>query len=63
MNPPASALRRALGVLPDGAPPVAAGLGVLGLAAYGYLAIAGRALDAHGHADLAVLWMLVFSIG
>lgn len=42
---------------------VGAGLAILGAAAYVYLAIAGHALSATGYADLAVLWMIVFSIG
>ncbi len=56
-------LRRLIGVLPAGTALVGAGLAILGVAAYVYLAIAGHALDAHQYADLAVLWMIVFSVG
>jgi O-antigen/teichoic acid export membrane protein len=48
---------------PQGSTPVAVGLAVLGLASYGYLALAGRALDAVPYSALSVLWVLVFTVG
>ena len=54
---------RLISSLPAGTVLVGAGLGILGLAAYVYLAIAGHALDDREYADLAVLWTIVFSIG
>ena len=59
----AGASRRITSALPAGAAVVGAGLAILGVAAYVYLAIAGHAMSATGYADLAVLWMIVFSIG
>jgi O-antigen/teichoic acid export membrane protein len=47
-------------VLPTGTIPVAAGLAVSGLTAYGFLAIASRALGPQKYAPLSVLWTLVF---
>jgi O-antigen/teichoic acid export membrane protein len=56
-------VRRLIGVLPAGTALVGAGLGILGLAAYVYLAIASHALGRNPYSDLAVLWMIVFSVG
>ncbi|MGH3734366.1 MAG: polysaccharide biosynthesis protein [Micromonosporaceae bacterium] len=56
-------VRRLFAALPAGTAIVGAGLAILGVAAYVYLAIAGHALDAQGYGDLAVLWMIVFSVG
>jgi O-antigen/teichoic acid export membrane protein len=58
-----TSLRRLSAALPAGTGPVGAGLAVLGLAAYVFLAIAGHVLDPRGYSDLAVLWMIVFSVG
>lgn len=63
MRAVASLARRLSTALPAGTAVVGAGLGILGLAAYVFLAIAGHALDAPGYSDLAVLWMIVFSVG
>lgn len=56
-------MRRLLSALPAGTAMVGAGLGVLGVAAYAFLAIAGHTLSPRGYSDLAVLWMIVFSVG
>lgn len=58
-----SLIWRLSAALPAGTGLVGAGLGILGLAAYGFLAIAGHALDPGDYSDLAVLWMIVFSVG
>lgn len=49
--------------LPDGALPVTIGVLVSGLAAYGFLVTAGRALGPKLYADLSVLWVLGFIAG
>jgi O-antigen/teichoic acid export membrane protein len=46
--------------LPQGTAPIAAGLVVSGLSAYGFLAITARALGPRAYAPVAVLWTLVF---
>jgi O-antigen/teichoic acid export membrane protein len=46
--------------LPAGTAPVAAGLLVSGLTAYGFLAITARALGPQAYAPVSVLWTLVF---
>ncbi|HEX2417748.1 MAG TPA: hypothetical protein VHJ83_06445, partial [Micromonosporaceae bacterium] len=63
MRAVASLAQRLTAVLPAGTALVGAGLGVLGLAAYVFLAIAGHTLDPADYSDLAVLWMIVFSLG
>jgi O-antigen/teichoic acid export membrane protein len=57
------AVRRLAGVLPPGTLAVGAGLGVLGVAAYIHLAVAGHALDTADMSSVSVLWSIVFSIG
>ncbi len=60
---PADRTRRRLAVLdalPAGSAPVAAGLVVSGLTAYGFLAITARVLGADAYAPVSVLWTLVF---
>lgn len=52
-----------VGLLPEGTLRVAVGLGVLGVAAYVHLAIAGHTLPVSQMADLSVLWSFVFSLG
>lgn len=52
-----------LGGLPRGMVPVATGLVVLGVTAYGFLVISARALGPERYAPLSVLWALVFLIG
>ncbi|MBX6356493.1 MAG: polysaccharide biosynthesis protein [Micromonosporaceae bacterium] len=56
-------MRRLVGVLPPGTLAVGAGLGVLGLASYVHLAVAGHTLDAAGMSSVSVLWSLVFIVG
>lgn len=46
-----------------GVVPVAAGLAVFGLATYGYLAFAGRALGEVAFAPLSVMWTLLNAVG
>jgi O-antigen/teichoic acid export membrane protein len=49
-------------MLPNGTLLVGAGIGLLGLAAYVQLAVAGRSLQATDMAALAVLWSIVFAV-
>jgi O-antigen/teichoic acid export membrane protein len=49
--------------LPGGMVPVATGLIVLGLTAYGFLVLAARSLGPERYAPLSVLWALVFLVG
>ncbi len=49
--------------LPTGTFAVGLGLGVLGLAAYAFLAVAGHALAPADYSALAVLWVIVFAVG
>ena len=43
--------------------PVAAGLGVLGLASFAFLSVSGRALGPAELAPLGTLWVLINAIG
>ncbi len=63
LRPPAAPLRKLVGVLPPGTLAVGSGLGVLGVAAYVHLALAGHTLDPAGLSAVSVLWTVVFSIG
>jgi O-antigen/teichoic acid export membrane protein len=54
---------RALALLPSGTVPVGIGLGVLGVASYVHLAVAGHELTKPGDAALSVLWVIVFCLG
>lgn len=56
-------VRWALGVLPTGTLPVAAGLAVLGAGSYAHLAFADHTLGATGKADVSELWSVVYLIG
>lgn len=56
-------LRRPAGFLPPGTLAVGAGLAVLGVASYVYLAIAGHALPTADMSSISVLWTIVFSLG
>jgi O-antigen/teichoic acid export membrane protein len=56
-------LRRPAGILPPGTLAVGAGLAVLGVASYVYLAIAGHTLPASDMSSVSVLWTIVFSLG
>lgn len=49
--------------LPHGMVPVAAGVVVLGLTAYGFLIVSARTLGPERYAPLSVLWALVFLVG
>lgn len=51
------------GSLPDGTLPVAIGVVVLGITAYGFLIVSARALGPERYAPLSVLWALVFLVG
>ncbi len=55
-------MRRLLATLPPGTIPVAAGVGIYGVASYVFLAIAGHALPAAKMAELSVLWSTVFAL-
>ena len=52
-----------LPAVPPGTLPVGAGVVVLGVSAYAFLAVAGRGLGVEGFAVLSVLWVLVFTVG
>ena len=54
---------RASRTLPAGTAVVALGLGVLGIAAYVFLAVAGHALTPADYSALSVLWVIVFAVG
>jgi O-antigen/teichoic acid export membrane protein len=52
-----------LPAVPPGTAPVGAGVVVLGVSAYAFLALAGRGLGVERFAVLSVLWVLVFTVG
>jgi O-antigen/teichoic acid export membrane protein len=52
-----------LPAVPPGTLPVGAGVVVLGVSAYAFLAMAGRGLGVERFAVLSVLWVLVFTVG
>jgi O-antigen/teichoic acid export membrane protein len=52
-----------LPAVPPGTLPVGAGVVVLGVSAFAFLALAGRGLGVEGFAVLSVLWVLVFTVG
>jgi len=54
---------RAKNPLPEGAIPVAVGLGVNGLALFGFLILAKRSLSPSDYAALAAFWGLLFATG
>ncbi len=56
-------VRRLTALLPVGTVAVGAGLAVLGIASYIHLAVAGHALSTAGYSNLALVWVIVFSIG
>jgi O-antigen/teichoic acid export membrane protein len=56
-------LRRMVGLLPSGTIAVGAGLAVLGVASYVYLAIVGHAVGSADYSKLSILWAIVFSAG
>ena len=49
--------------LPEGAIPVAVGLGVSGVGIYALFAVTSRTLDEADYSALVVLWTLVFALG
>ncbi len=49
--------------LPEGAIPVAVGLGVSGVGVFALFAVTSRALDEADYSALVVLWTLVFALG
>ncbi|MET8312361.1 polysaccharide biosynthesis protein [Micromonospora sp. NPDC005173] len=56
-------IRRLLGLIPPGTIAVGAGLGLLGLASYVHLAVAGHSLTEADYSSLSVLWSIVFTLG
>ncbi|MCW2716026.1 MAG: hypothetical protein JWN88_3073 [Frankiales bacterium] len=55
--------RRALNAVPPGTLAVGAGVVALGISAYAFLAMSGRALGPERFATLSVLWVLVYTFG
>ena len=55
--------QRLLNLLPRGASKVSAGLVVLGVSSYAFLALARRGLDDAPYSVLSVLWVLLFTVG
>ena len=60
---PRGVARRLASNLPVGMVPIAVGLVVLGVTAYGFLIVAARSLGPERYAPLSVLWALVFLVG
>ncbi|MGK5740695.1 polysaccharide biosynthesis protein [Micromonospora sp. URMC 103] len=56
-------MRRLLNLVPPGTIAVGAGLGLLGLASYVHLAVAGHSLTKADYSSLSVLWSIVFTLG
>ncbi|WP_309244432.1 lipopolysaccharide biosynthesis protein [Micromonospora parastrephiae] len=56
-------IRRLLRLIPPGTIAVGAGLGLLGLASYVHLAVAGHSLTEADYNSLSVLWAIVFTLG
>ncbi|MFC0506029.1 lipopolysaccharide biosynthesis protein [Micromonospora costi] len=56
-------IRRLLNLVPPGTLAVGAGLGLLGLASYVHLAVAGHSLNEADYSSLSVLWSIVFTLG
>ncbi|MEU8300403.1 polysaccharide biosynthesis protein [Micromonospora sp. NPDC048909] len=56
-------IRRLLNLVPPGTIAVGAGLGLLGLASYVHLAVAGHSLTEADYSSLSVLWSIVFTLG
>lgn len=56
-------MKRLLSIVPPGTLAVGAGLGLLGLASYVHLAVAGHLLDEGDMASLSVLWSIVMTVG
>jgi O-antigen/teichoic acid export membrane protein len=49
--------------LPEGAVPVALGLGISGAATYVFFGVSSRALDAQAYSALSVLWGVMYAVG
>ncbi|MFI6783203.1 lipopolysaccharide biosynthesis protein [Micromonospora sp. NPDC050276] len=56
-------IHRLLRLIPPGTIAVGAGLGLLGLASYVHLAVAGHSLTEADYNSLSVLWSIVFTLG
>ncbi|MFC3502428.1 lipopolysaccharide biosynthesis protein [Micromonospora krabiensis] len=56
-------IRRLLSLVPPGTIAIGAGLGLLGLASYVHLAVAGHNLTEADYSSLSVLWSIVFTLG
>ncbi|RZT78386.1 hypothetical protein EV382_1569 [Micromonospora violae] len=56
-------IQRLLRLIPPGTIAVGAGLGLLGLASYVHLAVAGHSLSKADYSALSVLWSIVFTLG
>jgi O-antigen/teichoic acid export membrane protein len=56
-------ISRLLRLIPPGTIAVGAGLGLLGLASYVHLAVAGHSLSGADYNRLSVLWSIVFTLG
>lgn len=56
-------MKRLLDMVPAGTIAVGGGLGVLGMASYVHLAVAGHNLNAGDMSSLSVLWSIVFTLG
>ncbi|MET7868079.1 lipopolysaccharide biosynthesis protein [Micromonospora taraxaci] len=56
-------ISRLLRLIPPGTIAVGAGLGLLGLASYVHLAVAGHSLNGADYNRLSVLWSIVFTLG
>ncbi|MET7376061.1 lipopolysaccharide biosynthesis protein [Micromonospora arida] len=56
-------IQRLLRLIPPGTIAVGAGLGLLGLASYVHLAVAGHSLSKADYSSLSVLWSIVFTLG
>ncbi|WP_433650930.1 polysaccharide biosynthesis protein [Micromonospora zamorensis] len=56
-------ISRLLRLIPPGTIAVGAGLGLLGLASYVHLAVAGHSLSEADYSSLSVLWSIVFTLG
>ncbi|MEU7678204.1 polysaccharide biosynthesis protein [Micromonospora taraxaci] len=56
-------ITRLLRLIPPGTIAVGAGLGLLGIASYVHLAVAGHSLSGTDYNSLSVLWSIVFTLG
>lgn len=56
-------MRRLLNLLPPGMIAVGVGLGLLGVASYVHLGVAGHLLSTGDYSSLSVLWAIVYTVG